>query len=225
MDFYCLPYPCRFRWISMDIHGLPCYGFSIQEGKGENLTSDITVISYHERAQWAAVTTHASERRDPPQKSEPACPVLRATWCGWLWGVTSSPLMICGANGSHPWHALPSRANTTRPTALFMVVRQFSCCRSILCAFQINLASQNLSRLASKLSYHLIGIIRQVEYWLRSIDVGDSGLLVANERGKRLDLITRNSPKHLEWNSAQEKFGWFFPSNYAILSFGKCLNY
>jgi len=38
-------------------------------------------------------------------------------------------------------------------------------------------------------------------------------------------LITHNSSKYLERNLAKEKFGGFFPSNYAILSFRKCLNY
>ena len=37
--------------------------------------------------------------------------------------------------------------------------------------------------------------------------------------------LTHNSPEYLEWNLALEKFEGFFPLNYAILSFGKCLNY
>jgi len=41
--------------------------------------------------------------------------------------------------------------------------------------------------------------------------------------GIRLSL-THNSPKYLERNLAEEKFGGFLPLNYAISSFGKCLN-
>jgi len=39
------------------------------------------------------------------------------------------------------------------------------------------------------------------------------------------DILTHKRLKHLELNLASEKFEGFFPSNYAILSFGKCLIY
>jgi len=38
-------------------------------------------------------------------------------------------------------------------------------------------------------------------------------------------MLIHKSPKYLERNLAQEKFEGFFPLNYAILSFGKFLNY
>jgi len=38
-------------------------------------------------------------------------------------------------------------------------------------------------------------------------------------------VLTHNSPKYLDVNLALEKFQGFFPLNYAIFSFGKCLNY
>jgi len=42
----------------------------------------------------------------------------------------------------------------------------------------------------------------------------------------KLDIhLIHNSPEYLEWNSAYEKLEGFFPLKYAILSFGKCLNY
>jgi len=37
--------------------------------------------------------------------------------------------------------------------------------------------------------------------------------------------LTRNRPKYLQWNLALEKLEGFFLLNYAILNFGKCLNY
>jgi len=40
----------------------------------------------------------------------------------------------------------------------------------------------------------------------------------------RFGKLTYNSPKYWEWNLAYKKIGEFFPLNYAILSFGKCLN-
>jgi len=36
--------------------------------------------------------------------------------------------------------------------------------------------------------------------------------------------LTHNSPKYLEWNSAEEKLKGFIQLKYSILSFGKCLN-
>jgi len=38
-------------------------------------------------------------------------------------------------------------------------------------------------------------------------------------------ILTHNSPNYLKWYLAWEKFEGFSPSNYAILSAGKCLNY
>jgi len=58
-----------------------------------------------------------------------------------------------------------------------------------------------------------------VERWLKAV------LRVSDTMRDSNRYLTHNSPKYLEWNLAFRKFEGFFPLNYAVLSFERCLNY